>query len=48
MSETMQIAIATLAAAGALLVIVRRFLPGKPAPIRKPAKDGPGCEKCSH
>ena len=48
MSDTVQIAIATLAAAGALAVIVRRFLPGKSMPVRKPAKDGPGCDKCAH
>ena len=48
MSETVQIALATLVAAGALLVIVRRFLPVKATPVRKPAKDGPGCDKCAH
>jgi len=48
MSESVQIAIATFVAAGALLVIVRRFMPGRPAPVRKPAKDGPGCDKCAH
>jgi len=48
MSETVQIVIATGAAIGAALVIVRRFMPGKPAHVRKPAKDGPGCDKCAH
>jgi len=48
MSETVQIVIATGAAIGAAVVIARRFLPAKPAPVRKPAKDGPGCDKCAH
>jgi len=44
MSDSVQIAIATFAAAGALLVIVRRFIPARSAPVRKPAKDAPGCD----
>jgi len=48
MSETVQFVIATGAAIGAVLVIARRFLPGKPAPTPKSAKDGPGCDKCAH